>query len=308
MNLQSWGIYIEIRKIYRCEEDEISDEETEFVKDDNNDNDQFVENDQTVEQTQASKITMIETRKGKVPLSNFKIQSKDEKSENVEISHDDTENINDDAVSNSFEGVEVGKTKEHRHGCKICLKFFVRKATLDRHMEIVHLKTQTSICNICDKRFESKDGLKIHMKMHDQSHPSNFKCPECSKVYTHSSDLNKHMKMYHSDESKTFSCDCCDFITNRRDTLYKHERVYHDQHYRDFKAIQETLKTNTKLKCFDCGKKFETAADIENHIVLNGCKENKCQHCGKTFNVRHNLLQHIREVHEVTEKFARKIM
>ena len=331
-----------IQKISKSEREEISDEEPENVKDDHITNtDELVVIKQTVEQDQASKITKIETKKSKFKILNFNQikESKEETSEHDESSNDDTDKKNDDTFSNSFDGVEVGKTKEHRHACTICLKYFVRKSTLDRHIEIVHLKTQTSICTICGQTFASKDGLKVHMKKHDESHPSTFKCPECGKMYTNSQDLDKHcqttghdflikdtkkpnqdsvkceichkwvirlkyhMEKHHSNGRKTFSCDHCDFITNRRDTLYRHERRTHDQHYRDFKAIQETLKTKENLKCFDCGKKFETAADIKEHIALNGCKENKCNHCGKTFNIRYNLLQHIREVHEVTKTF-----
>ena len=303
----------EIEEIDIREKGEHSDEDTEDTVD-------FNQICKTAEHDHASKLTKDEARK------------------TVEIL-DDSENINDQIYSTSFEGIEVGKTKERRHACRFCLKYFVRKSTLDRHIEIVHLKTKTCICTICDREFASNDGLKVHMKTHNESHPSNFKCPDCSKIYTNLSDLDRHcqinghdylirdakksnpkfikckichkwvgrmeyhMKKYHSDKSKTFSCDYCNFTTNRRDTLYKHERVSHDQHYRDFKAIQETLKTKTKLKCFDCSKIFETAGEIEKHIALGGCKENKCNDCGKTFNVRHNLLQHIREVHEVTETF-----
>ena len=63
------------------------------------------------------------------------------------------------------------------------------------------------------------------------------------------------------------------------------------------------MKSKKSWTCIDCGVKFETEADIKQHIALEGCKDNKCQDCGKTFNVRHNLLQHIREVHEVTQQF-----
>ena len=39
-------------------------------------------------------------------------------------------------------------------------------------------------------------------------------------------------------------------------------------------------------------------------MALEGCTDNICQKCGKNFNVRHNLLQHIREVHEKANTFV----
>ena len=91
--------------------------------------------------------------------------------------------------------VEVGKTKEDRHACKFCLKFFVRKETLERHIKIIHMKTETCSCSICGKIFASKDGLKVHLKVHDEKNDVINRCPECQKVYTNSSDLDKHCKI-----------------------------------------------------------------------------------------------------------------
>ena len=260
---------------------------------------------------------------------------------NVESSNEETSGTesSEDNISNTFEGVEVGKTKEDRHACKFCLKFFVRKETLERHIKIIHMKTETCSCSICGKIFASKDGLKVHLKVHDEKNDVINRCPECQKVYTNSSDLDKHckitghqyqikdskkpypsfelcnichkwigrkdhhMKKYHSSESRSFSCDSCDFTTNRSDTLYKHKKVSHNQYYRDFGAIKETLKSKDKFKCVDCGKKFTTDLELKDHVALQRCTDNNCSYCGKTFNVRHNLLQHVREVHEVNKQF-----
>ena len=261
--------------------------------------------------------------------------------ESVESSNEETSDTENDQniMSNTFEGVEIGKTKEQRHACNICLKFFVRKDTLDRHIKIVHLKDETCSCTFCGRIFASKDGLKVHLKSHDEKKDVINECPKCHKVYAYPSDLDKHCKMsghtyqirdskktnplfvlceichkwigrkehhmrkYHSDESRSFSCDYCPLTTNRRDTLYKHLRVVHKRYYRDFQAIKLTLNSKENLKCFDCGKKFSSVSETEEHIALEGCTDNKCPSCSKTFNVRYNLLQHIREVHEVQEQF-----
>ena len=271
-----------------------------------------------------------------------KVELSDEDFENDKDTESDEDPDNDEDVKNDdniFKGVEIGKTTEQRHACKFCLKFFSRKTNLNRHIQNMHFQKEINICPFCNKKLASKEGLKAHMKTHEENR-GNYVCLKCGKKYTNPSELDKHcnrlghdfldspskkptehfntkceichkwvgrlefhMKEHHSERSKTFSCDQCDFKTNRKDTLYKHKKVSHDQYYRNFEAIKETLKSKKSWTCIDCGVKFETSADIEQHIALEGCKDNKCQDCGKTFNVRHNLLQHIREVHEVTQQF-----
>ena len=244
---------------------------------------------------------------------------------------------NDHSVE--FAEVETGKKYETRHACKYCLKYFVTRQTLERHIKVIHLKAETFMCPRCGKSYNSKDGLKAHMKEHDDRNTKENICPDCGKIYKNLTDLRKHcrmsnhsypkietpdkaqsgytlciicnkwvrrvqhhMKKYHSEESRSFSCDYCEFTTNRRDTLYKHERVAHGMHYRDLNAVKTNFQSKGKMKCFDCGRKFETVEETEEHII-QGCIGYTCQNCGKTFNVRHNLLQHIREVHEKENKF-----
>ena len=239
-------------------------------------------------------------------------------------------------------GVEVGKTYERRHGCKYCLKYFEGKQSLDRHIMNIHKNKEKLTCSQCGIKFLSKDGLKSHLKTHEENYSNEYKCLKCDKIYKHESDLFRHCRTtghtvpsndktqpdkrfskceicqkwimskehhfekYHSEKAKSFSCkyENCGFITLRRDTLYKHERVQHDEHYRDFPAIHDTFKSKDKLQCFDCGKKFTTITETEEHIALEGCNNNICPQCDKNFTVRYNLLQHIREVHDQNDTFV----
>ena len=266
--------------------------------------------------------------------------SDDNSDENIEEKSESDKS--DEIYTKEFIGVETGKTTESRQGCKYCLKFFVCKQSLDRHIMNMHLNKEQLSCSQCDLKFSSKDGLKSHLKTHEENFSNENQCLKCGKIYQNESDLYRHCRTtghtfpkndktqpdkrfskceichkwimdkkyhfekYHSEKAKSFSCkyDNCGFITLRRDTLYKHERVQHKDHYRDFSAIHDTFKSKDKLKCFDCGKKFTTITETEEHIALEGCSNNTCPQCDKNFNVRYNLLQHIREVHEQTDRFV----
>ena len=109
----------------------------------------------------------------------------------------DSDNKSNESYSNEFEGVEIGKNKESRHSCKYCLKFFVRKATLDRHIINIHSRKEQFGCSKCDKKFSSKDGLQSHLKSHKEDFSNQNPCPhpQCGKVYKNESDLFKHCRI-----------------------------------------------------------------------------------------------------------------
>ena len=59
-------------------------------------------------------------------------------------------------------------------------------------------------CQICDKRYSSKESLSQHMIIHDESKA--FKCDVCLKVFSNKSKLNIHYRT-HTGE-KPFACNC----------------------------------------------------------------------------------------------------
>ena len=91
-------------------------------------------------------------------------------------------------------GVEVGKTYERRHGCKYCLKYFEGKQSLDRHIMNIHKNKEKLTCSQCGIKFLSKDGLKSHLKTHEENYSNEYKCLKCDKIYKHESDLFRHCR------------------------------------------------------------------------------------------------------------------
>ena len=221
--------------------------------------------------------------------------------------------------------------------CTICTKYFSRKEARDNHMKNIHYEPFSYTCNICGKKLSSKNGLETHMKSHEA--PSTwYKCKDCEKKYKNKTDLLKHCKakshaykekpkrMYwfesapchicnkkilnddwlkHLEDHKNEKIECshCSFKTDRMDSLYKHERQVHKLFNRKIDAISKAMESNKKFECFDCKNTFDKEKDAIDHITLSGCKEFKCDVCDKKFSVRHNLLQHIREIHELREEF-----
>ena len=62
-------------------------------------------------------------------------------------------------------------------------------------------------CEICDKEFKNKNGLRSHFNgVHNLM--KDFQCNICQKVFTFENKLAKHMKIVHENE-KRHKCDTC---------------------------------------------------------------------------------------------------
>jgi hypothetical protein len=54
-------------------------------------------------------------------------------------------------------------------------------------------KEKSINCNLCDLDFDSKKGMKIHIKT---NHPRKVKCDECSQTFESNVDLEIHMNLH----------------------------------------------------------------------------------------------------------------
>ncbi|XP_067013653.2 fez family zinc finger protein 1 [Anabrus simplex] len=81
--------------------------------------------------------------------------------------------------------------------CDICLKEYVYKVSLNRHMRLAHQgKPEKIRCFCCTRKFTTYDGFRKHLLVHTGER--NFKCSVCknsfANFYTLSTHLLEHMK------------------------------------------------------------------------------------------------------------------
>ena len=81
--------------------------------------------------------------------------------------------------------------KDIPHICVVC-GVSVMKSVLARHMKI-HDEIAQFRCEICDKRFKTKDYLSQHKKTHRK--PEDIQCPSCQAVLHSKSALRKHSRL-----------------------------------------------------------------------------------------------------------------
>ena len=210
--------------------------------------------------------------------------------------------------------------------CEFCVSNFFDKQAKDRHVENCHQPKESHICTTCNMSFKSKIGLKTHLKV-KHSYPENHKCKICFEKFTNEANMKRHVKSMHdkeyiclicyeafSNERKLekhkaiyghlkervkakdeFECSKCDFKTSRKDSLLRHKRLKHQAYRKDFTAIEETLRENSKWTCSKCNKTFSKVEEIESHVI--NCQEFKCYVCDKEFTMKSSLKRHLEKMH-----------
>lgn len=95
-------------------------------------------------------------------------------------------------ASNLFsQGVQSTYT---RSVCEICNRSFAYRSGLKRHKIVAHAAASLPfVCTLCTKGFSEKHHYEGHMNVHYDVKP--YICPYCSKSHAYRTGLNCHMKV-----------------------------------------------------------------------------------------------------------------
>ncbi|ALC43223.1 maker650 [Drosophila busckii] len=164
------------------------------------------------------------------------------------------------------------------HVCEFCGKMFDTMSVLKNHRfthkdksELPHHCEEEN----CDRRFATKQLLKVHMMRH--AGIKNYTCSFCGVQKTTRTELKIHLN-YHTLE-KSYSCSICGKILYSSSNLSKHMRKVHEQ--------------GQKYECSYCGRTF-TQHDIrdQHELIHTGEKPHECEECGKRFRQKSALRTH----------------
>ncbi|XP_043252158.1 zinc finger protein 557-like isoform X13 [Colletes gigas] len=214
--------------------------------------------------------------------------------------------------------------------CVECDEPFIDEDKLKKHMIKVHQKERPYECVFCNKRFKTKEFLKIHLKQHnkrfvcdicDVSKVSGYdlrlhkmkhnkeymaNCEICGKGFYTKQTLDRHM-ITHTGE-KPFICKICKTPYASAAYLNTHMKSHGERekfkcsmcdfesHWKGALKVHSRLHTGENLiPCEICGKTVSSKAYMQVHMRIHtGEKPHICEVCGKGFSVRKYLTVHLR--------------
>ena len=127
-------------------------------------------------------------------------------------------------------------------------------------------------CNVCDKGYATKQGLRRHMETHTET--QKHTCKICSAKFSYYHMHRVHMN-HHNDEN--------------------HTHVHSVQHPSRGNVVSTftICQTSADLVCTICGKLFKCNKYLKEHMHLHTSPgKYQCSSCGKSYSHRGALLKH----------------
>ncbi|XP_063587903.1 zinc finger protein SNAI2-like [Penaeus indicus] len=141
-------------------------------------------------------------------------------------------------------------------------------------------------CHLCDKRFENRYKLKMHLNTHTGDRP--FTCDVCGKGFMRRTTLNGHRTIH---DASQFSCPTCNRSFKRSS-----ERLIHILLKVCLRKQRILRRTVSGWLCDVCD---ESVPVPEEHQCPVKGRRRQCPVCGMDFGGQrdHKMLSHVRQEH-----------
>lgn len=197
----------------------------------------------------------------------------------------------------------------YHYECHICNEVFEQMCYLSNHTRVQHqclpkvacncgcgrmLSTWESLmahrrkrsegekrhaCSLCDQKFTTMTGLKIHIKFKHDKPTKSHDCPECGRHFKDSSVLKAHIRTHLPDEEKfAFECELCGKKMVNKWSLKYHIDTIHEKIVKHF--------------CNICDRGFGNKSNLRSHLISHSTENVPCDLCGGIFKNRISLQSH----------------
>lgn len=211
--------------------------------------------------------------------------------------------------------VRVFHQQQRAYVCPECGKSFSQSSILKQHLA-VHTSAKDWSCDLCAKRFKTREYLQLHRNRHVPVHPSQRKT---AKATTATPTLPKKQRSATSTTAVTAPrtrtrakqiCHC-QFCGKQSNSVALHvshmrthtgEKPYECELCHKRFSFQQSLKTHRLLhsgekpyRCDECGQQFRQIGHLTGHrLTHSGRRQHACAYCPKAFALRGNLTVHMR--------------
>ena len=129
-------------------------------------------------------------------------------------------------------------------------------------------------CNICEKKYKRKFGLKRHLTTHRVT--PDLRCDVCEIQFSEAYELRTHRKTKHL--RRSFSCSLCPKTYTSRSGLHIHTKTH----------------TGQKHQCKSCNASFALHSRLQRHMISHTESQGFiCDVCGATCKYKSSLERHV---------------
>ena len=204
-----------------------------------------------------------------------------------------------------IESSTVQTLTEIGYPCIICKYEFKRKSNLHKHLRRMHRNTLLELKQLMDNSIGDKKENNVEMIKAIEAlecKPKPVFIPhsicDCQLTFVTKRAKRRHMYRVHGKKERNYFCEFCSKSFKRGEHLSKHVKVVH-------KGIKN-------FSCGFCGKKFSQRSAMAIHEGRINTEERNClakketfgcKVCGELFDVKHNMVDHVKFEHDKLRTF-----
>lgn len=200
-------------------------------------------------------------------FQSLSLLSKHKKSNHIELGNDKLLNVEFGETSVRETHQNKKRFAQSQFACQLCDKNFNKRSDLKVHLAS-HLSLKGCVCEVCGRSFSHMSNLIRHSYVHTGFKP--YPCKVCGKRFTQVTSLNQHSISHHSNQRNP-----CPAVPEKCDKLFRTPaiakqhayRVHPDVQWENFDPKNLDKKRKRKYYCRHCGETFLSTNELKSHFT-----------------------------------------